>query len=289
MIDSLTVLVAGATGRQGGAVARRLLERGHVVRALTRRPDAKLAKQLQDMGAEVVGADLADHAKLAKALRDISAVFATATPLEAGTDAETRQGISLIDAAHEVGVEHLVYSSVARADEDSGVSYFASKYVVEQHIKSLAVPYTIVGPAFFMENLLESHFLERLKQGKLVMSLPAPRRLQQIAVADVAAFVVMVLERRDEFLSRRIDIAAAEPSGAEMAAVLTEAARRPIAYLEEALVEVHKRDEETASMYEWLDRAGYGIDIAKLREQYPEVGWHTFGDWAAEQDWSVLD
>src|SRR5882762_2723293 len=99
MTQKLTVVVTGSTGKQGGAVARGLLERGHKVRAVTRDPNSSRARSLADAGATLVAASLEDTAALTKALEGATSLFAMTTPFEGGTQAETRQGISAADAA----------------------------------------------------------------------------------------------------------------------------------------------------------------------------------------------
>ena len=100
------ILITGATGVQGGALARALLGRGRAVRALTRRPDAAAARAVADAGAEVVAGDLLDRPSLDRALAGVDAVFAVGTPYESGPDAEIRQGVTLVDAARAAGVGH---------------------------------------------------------------------------------------------------------------------------------------------------------------------------------------
>ena len=102
------IVVAGATGKQGGAVARRLLDRGHKVRALTRNPDKPAAQALAERGAEVARADLEDRASLDAALRGAAALFSVQDFLEAGVAAEQRQGITLTEAAAASAIEHIV-------------------------------------------------------------------------------------------------------------------------------------------------------------------------------------
>ncbi len=98
------ILVTGATGLQGGAVARHLLKLGKPeVRCLTRRPDSEAAKTLKQLGAEVVRADLDDPASLKSVLRDCTGVFSVTDFWEAFLR-EYDQGVNLIDAASEEGV-----------------------------------------------------------------------------------------------------------------------------------------------------------------------------------------
>ena len=96
-VSSQPILVTGATGQQGGAVARALLGKGQRVRVMTRHPEK--ATSLAKAGAEIVQGDLTDHASLQTVLRGVHGVFAMSTPFEAGMEAEVRQGIMLADAA----------------------------------------------------------------------------------------------------------------------------------------------------------------------------------------------
>ena len=152
MKRKLNVVVTGATGKQGGAVVKSLLERGHEVRAVTRNTDSAKARELANAGVTLVRASLEDTAALTKALEGASSLFAMTTPYEAGTQAETRQGISAADAAKAAGV-HLVFTSVGSANRQTGVPHFDSKYEVEKHIAKIGVRATILAPVYFMDNL----------------------------------------------------------------------------------------------------------------------------------------
>ena len=289
MSDSLSVLVSGATGQQGGALARVLLEKGHRVRAFVRKTDSPEAETLERLGAELTGGDFEEPSTIERAARGMDALFVVATPFEAGMEAETRHGIAAADAAKIAGVSHLVYSSVANADKDTGIPHFDSKRKVEEHIESLEVPYTIVAPVYFMDNLLAPWTLPQLREGRLPVALPSSRPLQQVALSDIAAFTALVLEKREEFEGRRVDIASDELAGEEAAEVLTRVTGREIEYVELPLEQVRQAmGEDGARMFEWFDQVGYSADIAALRRDHPEVGWHTFEGWANEHEWSAL-
>jgi uncharacterized protein YbjT (DUF2867 family) len=289
MANRLSVLVSGATGQQGGALARILLGRGHRVRAFVRRPDSFVAKELERLGAELAEGDFEEPSSIETAARGTDALFIVATPFEAGMEAETRHGIAAADAAKAAGVEHLVYSSVADADKDTGIPHFDSKREVEKHIEGLGIPYTIVAPVYFMDNLLAPWTLPQLKEGRFPMALPSSRPLQQIALSDIASFTALVLENRKEFLDRRVDIASDELAGEEVAEILTRITGHEIHYVELPLEQVRQAmGEDGARMFEWFDEVGYSADIEALRREHPEVRWHTFEEWAKEQDWSTL-
>ncbi len=287
MAKKLNVLVTGATGQQGGAVARQLLRKGHRVLGLTRNPQSAAAQELQRLGAEPVRGNLEDRGSLEQALRGIDAVFAVSVPFESGVEAETQQGITLADAAKAAGVAHLVFTSVPKADRFTGIPHFDSKTRVEQHIKQIGVPHTIIGPTFFMENLLSPWWLPGLRQGQFAIALSPNRKLEIIATEDIGAFAAHVIEKREEFLGRRIDIAGDTRTPVEMAEIVSRASGRKIEYVQTPIEQVRQWSEDFALMFEFFEREGLGIDVAGLRRKYPEVGWHTLEEWARKQKWEA--
>src|ERR1700751_2864309 len=252
MAQSKLVLVTGATGKQGGAVALALLTRGHQVRALTRNSASPAANRLRQQGVEITVGDFTDHDSLVRAIRGADAVYAMSTPYEQGAEKEIAQGITLTDAAKAAGVSHFVYSSVASANRATGISHFDGKYAVEKHLQASGVPYTVVAPVFFMENLLQPWTLPGLRQGKLTMALPAGRSLQQIAVADIGAFVAAVIERNDTVFGRRFDIAGDERTGEEAAAILSKVTGREVHYEGFPPDALRAQNEDMARMFEWF-------------------------------------
>jgi len=285
MPKKLNVLVTGATGKQGGHLVAELLARGHSVRALTRKPDSPAAAALAKRGVTIVTGDFEDQKGLERAARGVDTVFAMSTPYERGPETEIREGVNILRAAASAGVTHLVYTSVAGADRASGIPHFDSKFEVEKEIRAAGIPFTIVAPVFFMENFLADWMLAGIAQGSIAMALPATRRLQQIAVADIARFTALVIERREHFLGKRIDIASDELTNTTAAAAIGEAAGRQIAYTALPIDAVRQQNEDLARMFEWFERVGYDADVIGLRERYPEVHWQRFSAWAREQKW----
>src|SRR5215204_4627383 len=146
------IVVCGATGKQGGAVARSLLERGFQVRALTRNPQKQEAQALADQGAEVAQGDMEDRSSMERSLEGAYGIFSVQNFWETGYDGEVQQGKTVADAAKAAGVEHLVYSSVGSAHRQTGIPHFESKWEVENHVREIGLPYTILRPVFFMQN-----------------------------------------------------------------------------------------------------------------------------------------
>jgi uncharacterized protein YbjT (DUF2867 family) len=283
-----TVLVAGATGQQGGAVARRLIERGHMVKALTRNPESERAKELERLGMEPVKGDFHDRASLVEAMRGCDTVFAMASPLERGVEAETEMAITTFEAALEAGVSHYVYSSVAGADKNTGIPHFESKFKVEQYITSKNIPYTIVAPVYFMENLRSPFSLPALQQGVFSQALPKTRKLQMIALQNIAEFVVHIIENPDKFNGKRFEIASDDLSGEEVAEILTKTTECPIGYNELELEQLKSMNLDLGLMYEWFNEVGYSVDLEELKRDYPDVSWKSLRQWTEERDWSDI-
>jgi uncharacterized protein YbjT (DUF2867 family) len=283
------ILVTGATGQQGGALARLLLQKKHEVYALIRstKSESPKAQKLRNQGAKLVEADLDKPDSLEQATNGIDSVFLMGTWVEVGTESETRRGKMMVDMAKEKKVEHIVYSSVVNADKNTGIPHFESKYKVEQHIKNSGIPYTIIGPTFFMDNLL-SYSLAGLQQGQVALPLSPSRILQQSAVENIAEFSALALERRNSFIGKRIDIASDEITGEQAAKVLSNELGHKIRYEQVPMEQIRQANEDLAVMFEWFERIGTGVDVAALHKQYPEVNWLTFKDWVKSQNWGDL-
>src|ERR687885_924816 len=266
------ILVTGATGQQGGSLARLLLQKKHKVHALTRNTQSPAAQDLRNKGANIVKGDLDDSDSLEHAVKDVESIFLMGTPFEDGTEGEIRRGKLMADIAKENNIEHLVYSSVANADKNTGIPHFESKYKIEQHIKNLGIPHTIIGPTFFMENLLGPG----LEQGQLALPLSSSTTLQQSALQNIAEFSALVLERRKPFLGKRIDIASDEVTGEQAAEILSNVLGYKIKYVSIPLEQVHQANEDMAPIYEWYEKIGTGIDNAYPHQEYPELNWLTF-------------
>jgi uncharacterized protein YbjT (DUF2867 family) len=276
---SKRVVVAGATGRLG-LVVDTLLARGHAVRALTRTPDGPSATRLREIGAEVVYGDYEDAASIAVGARGADALFATGSAHRSGPDGELDHGLNIAEAAAAAEVPFLVYSSGDGASEDSPLPLFRAKQQVEENIRSLGIPHVILAPVYFMENLFNPWNLPALRAGTLPSPMPVGTTLQQVALADLASFAALTIERPEEFSGRRVPLASDELSGEQSAAAIERVTGRP------------RRAEPLApdglppglqALFAWLQTAGHHVDIASLRTLYPEVGWRRYDEWVRSQ------
>ncbi len=197
-----------------------------------------------------------------------------------GTDAETRQGVAAADAAKAAGV-HLVFTSVGSANRQTGIPHFDSKYEVEKHIAKVGVRATILAPVAFMENL---YFIrEQLAKGIYASALA------QVAVADIGAVAVRVLEDAGRFTGKRFDLASDELTGNDALAILSRVTGRPFSYYQVPLDVIRQRiGEDAVRMYEWFDRVGFAVDRAALQREFPDVAFHDFESWAKTRDWNAL-
>lgn len=283
--DKDASLVTGATGNQGGSVARELLASGYRVKAMTRNPTSEAAQALAAQGAELIGADLDDPSSLERALADLWGVFAVQNTWEAGVEREEEQGKRIAEVARRQGVQHYVYSSVGSAHRSTGIPHFDNKWRVEERIRGLGFPsYTILRPVFFMENWVSPWFKPGIDQGKLMVGLRPETVLQMIAVQDIGQYGRLAFERHQELNGRAIDIAGDQLTMPQTASILSEITGRPITFEPVPLEQVREFSEDFALMLEWFDAVGYDADVSVLEAQYG-VRPTRLREWAKQQNW----
>jgi len=137
-----TILIIGATGQQGGAVACHLLMDGWRLRTLTRDPNKAAARALADAGVEVLPGNIDDRASLDRAMAGAYGVFSVTAFWEHGYDAEIRHGKAVADAALAAGVKHFVYSAMGGTDRDTGMRHAESKWEIEKYVEAKSLPAT---------------------------------------------------------------------------------------------------------------------------------------------------
>ncbi|MEU4546624.1 NmrA/HSCARG family protein [Nonomuraea dietziae] len=268
------ILVTGATGRQGGATAAQLLEAGWPVRVLVRDPDAPAAKALEAEGAELRVGDLDDPGSLAEAVAGVHGVFGV-TPDDLEVEREVRRGRALVDAAAAAGVSHFVFASVGGAERGTGIPYWESKWRIEQHIRALGLPSTILRPVRFMEN----HTIPGLPVGGIVGGelrhlFDPDTPVQLIAVADIGVFSRLAFTRPQDYIGQAVEIAGDELTPVQAVELISQSLGRRITYRKVAV------DGLGLGEVERTFPGGRGLwraDIAALRERHP--GLLDFGTW----------
>ena len=282
-----TVLVTGATGRQGGAVVRHMLAKGWKLRALTRNSSSHAAQELARQGVEVVQGDLEDVASLERASRSVYGIYSVQDFWTVGAKREVQQGKNLADVAKQAGVQHFVYSSVGGAERNTGITHWESKWEIEKHIRKLVLPATILRPATFMETY---HVLEvevGILKGKLADPIRADKPYQTIATDDIGAFAALAFERPKDFIGLELEIAGSVLTNLEAAKVFSRVLGKPVKFQKLPMPIVRLfLGKEFYEMFRWFNNAGYKADIPELRRRYPEIHLHTLEEWLREEGWN---
>jgi uncharacterized protein YbjT (DUF2867 family) len=285
------ILVTGATGQQGGAAAHALLERGFEVRALVRDENKPAARQLADAGAALAVGDLDDPASLRSALQSVRGVFLVLTMMTGpritpeGVAAEERRGRAVVSLASELGVDHLVYSSVGGAGQHTGIPHLESKTRIEEHIRALGLPATVIRPALFMDNFAAFN-RPALDHGELVVSLALrPQiRLPLIATRDIGVFAAIAFGHPERYLGEIVPLAGDCLTGPQIADSFAGATGMPARFRQLPIEQLRAFDPDVAMMFEWLDqRETSEPDLAALRAEYP--GLMNLADWLRVTGW----
>ncbi len=277
-----TILVVGATGRQGGAVVRHLRKDDWQIRALTRNRQKAEAQALAAQGVAVYQGDMDEPETLPPALAGVWGVYGVQNAWEVGVEREVAEGKALIDAAKAAGAEFFVYSSVGGAERQTGIPHFESKWQIERHLRASGLAHAVIRPVFFMENLLASK--EEILAGTWAFGMPEEVPLQMIAVDDIGAFVARAFHDPERWQGRALELAGDELTGPEVCAKLSAALGRTVRYQPIPIEEIAQQNEDWAIMLRWFGEHGYEADIATLRREYPPL--MTFDRWVEEQQWA---
>jgi uncharacterized protein YbjT (DUF2867 family) len=271
-----TIAVTGATGNQGGATARHLLADGWHVRALVRDDTTPAAATLAAAGAELIRGNLDDRASLDAAVRGAYGVYS----VQAANPNELAQGTNIANAAEFSGVQHLVYSSVGGA-ESQNTFYLErgwgpiEKWQIEEHIRDLGVPATILRPAGFMEDFTSpARFFQN---GSLNVPWHDDLVMQLIAIDDIGAFAALAFANPDDYLGKAMEITGDRLTAPQIAAALSTAAGRPIPHTQVPLETLWEHAPEAAKVFTWANERYFDTDLAPLREAHP--GLMDFSTW----------
>jgi len=265
------IAVIGATGRQGGAVVRHLLESGADVLALLREPDGERGQRLRSAGASTVRADLSDTKSLVAALRGVAALFAMTAYGADGPEGEIRQGLAIRDAVVAAEVPSVVYSSVGGAERSTGIPHFDSKWAIEEHLRATGVPVTVVRPVFFMENLLRAGVVTDEAGGQVFRYAFAPGvPIQMIASDDIGAVAARAILDPSVIPAGHLEIAGDERTPEQMAAAFASASGVPTRFGSTPIDSV--ADDDRRAMYTWLAKTpAYQADFGATSALRPEI------------------
>ena len=274
-----TIFVTGATGNQGGAVTRHLLQNGFQVKALTRDPSSRKAAWLKDSGAEVIKGDLADINSFSNHLQGVSGVFSV-QPYQIGRKKETILGINLAEQSVKFKVPHFVYSSVFNCDLGTGIPHWESKNDIENYIRQSGLSYTILRPASLYENLLIPAVKSRILKGKYVTPLSGTTPQQYVSSDDIGRITTIILKEPSKYKNQVLPLAFEELTGEELAALIEKTTGRKMKY--EKLPGIITRifmGKDLHKMFNWVEKSKTAFipGIEAVKKQFP--GYLTWAEW----------
>src|SRR5450432_299983 len=281
-----SILVAGATGRQGAAVIQHLLKNNLPVRALSRTPDSISSQLLISKAVPVVKGDMSDPLSLLNAMKDCYGVFSVQNYFEYGAEREILYGKNMADAAKKSHISHFVYNSVCNADSNTGVPHFETKYVVEKYIQSIGLPATILRQVKFMENYYIPQVFKGILEGKLFDSIRAGKKHQMITVDDIGAYVADAFMNPDLYTGQTIGLAGEELTNEEIALSMTRSLGMKIKFsrLPMMIVRIFM-DKEMYLMFKWFNEKGFDAQMASTRIKFPAVKPTGLDEWLVNENW----
>lgn len=266
-----TILVVGATGKQGGATVDALRGNDFAVRALVRGGTGhNAAGRLRAGGVQVVPGDLDDADSLERAMRGVHGVFSVINFRDGGVATEEERGKRVADAAQTAGVEHFVYSSVGGAERNSGVPHFESKWRVEQHIRRIGLPHTVLRPTTFMTNLNEMSGPMRfiaLSMSRSAMNDATP--LQMIAIRDIGRWAAHVFTKPDTYLGSAVEIAGDAVTFDQMIRAYQRVYGRQPRHMPLPVSWMLRGAD--GRMFTWISTQGYRADLELNRAAIPDL------------------
>jgi uncharacterized protein YbjT (DUF2867 family) len=281
-----TILVAGATGRQGGAVIRHLLKKNFTVKALSRTPDSISAQLLVSKGVTVVKGDMCDPPSLLNAMKGCDGVFSIQNYFEYGAEKEIQYGKNMADSAKKSSISHFIYNSVCNAGSKTGVPHFETKNIIEQYIKSISLPATILRPVKFMENYYIPRVFKGILGGKLFDSIRAGKKHQLITVDDIGAYVTDAFTNPEKYMGRSIEIAGEELTNEQVAATISQVLGIEVKFKRLPLVIVRfAMDKEMYLMFKWFNEKGFDAKIEETKRDFPSVKVTDLKKWLVNESW----
>ena len=273
MTDNKTIFVTGGTGNQGGAVARNLLQQGFTVKVLTRNINSTNAQNLKKLDIELVKGDLNNADSYREHLKDLYGVFSVQT-FENGIEEEINQGIKLATVAKEVGVKHFLYSSVIGADLNTNVPHIESKFKIENHIKQISLPFTIIRPTSLYENFLIPQVRKGILKGKLVQPINRDTIQQYVASEDIGKAAAKIFQNSDLYLSKTMPLATEQLSTQEVADIFSHVLNKKIEYQKlPMLITRLFLGKNLYKMFKWInEKSSFQIeDLELTHKEFPNL------------------
>lgn len=250
MAEKKIIAVFGATGAQGGGVARAILldrDSAFAVRAITRDPDSEKAKELAQLGAEVVAADIDDKESLRRALKGAyGAYFVTFFWAHLSPEKELAEARSMAEAAKEAGLQHVIWSTLEDTRkwvplEDDRMPTLQGKYKVphfdakgeaDHFFTESGVPTTFLRASLYWDNFIYFGMgPKKGPDGKLYITLPMDdKKMAGIASEDIGKCAYGIFKRGEQLIGKTIGVAGEQLTGQEMADKFSKAIGQEVLY-----------------------------------------------------------
>ena len=273
MESSKIIFVTGATGNQGTAVVKSLIEHGFKVIGLTRNTESAMAQSLKALGASMVKGDLNNPDSYKDHLKGAYGVFGLTTYIH-GIDKELNQGLKLADVAKQYGIKHFLHSSVCGCDLNTGIPHWEVKHKIEEHIKSIGLPYTIVRPVSFYQNFLIPQVSSRIKKGKLVTPTTPTRTMQFFCTDDMGQISVKIFEHPERYLGKTITVGTEQMDMNAVAETFSKALGRPISYQKlPGFITRLAMGKSLHKMFNWCNNNDclFIKDLESVKTEFPEM------------------
>ena len=271
MTNNKIIFVTGGTGNQGGAVAKNLSFQGFTVKVLTRNLSSMKAQNLSKLNIQLVKGDLNNSDTYREYLKDIYGIFSVQS-FENGIDKEIRQGIALATIAKELNVKHFLYSSVAGAGLNTGVAHIDSKSGIENHIRQIGLPFTIIRPTSLYENFLIPQVKRGILNGKLVQPVDKNTILQYIASDSIGKVAIKVFQNSEQYFGKTLVLATEQLNAEELAVLFSEVLDRQVKYKKlPAVITRLFLGKSVYKMFKWMDKESrfFSADVNATRKDFP--------------------
>ena len=284
---SKLITVFGSTGKQGGSVARALLDKGFKVLGVTRNPDSDKAQALKQLGAEMRKGNLDEQASVDAVVEGAYGVFLVTNYWEySSADREMAQAKTVVAACKKFGVQHLVFSGLDPVKEVTGKDcpHFDSKAAIEKLLDKSGIPNTSVRYAGYFENFLEPLMIQKQDDGTNVWTVCMKGPVDCVSVEDAGPAVASVFANREEFLGRKIGLSSEKITPEQYMDILSKVLGKTFKY-QYVPFEVYAKfpfpaADDMAAMWDFYENGNPDRDVALTKRLNPKT--RDFETWARD-------
>jgi uncharacterized protein YbjT (DUF2867 family) len=271
--EGKTIVVVGATGRQGSQVVRHLVQDGWKVRALTRKPESRKASALQSLGAELVRGDLNNKSSLDAAFQNVYGVYNMQPPTLGNLELEIQHGKNVAEAAQRARIQHLVYGSAGPGHTKTGIEQWDAKLEVAKFMNDLGLPLTVLRPMAFMELMKDPSYYPQSSTWYIWPRLMGTeRQIPWLSVQDLGAIAAKAFANPEEYMGKDLPLASDAQSLGKSREIYREVtgkypSRFPMPmFLFEKFV-----GKDIPNMWRWLKTNPVSLDTSPTYAVHPEA------------------